>query len=300
MNLSSVVVLVLLGFAGGGIAIINRRNRMEFLDPETLVLSLNDDFPERVLPLEGAVNFRDLGGYRTSDGRRIRTGLIYRSAGLHRLTESDHAHLHQIGLKLVCDLRSAEEVALEPDRLPQNSAPEYLHLPLNSDDQREQRERLIALLFNRRTLAPMMADYYVRVMIEANAHVYGTILNRLANQENLPTVIHCTAGKDRTGIAAALILSVLGVPEETIIVDYSLSNRYYDNYFKYAVRLVHGLRWLGIRPEHLQPLLLANPDNLRAALKHICDRYGSTENYLRQKAGVTDEEIAALHANLLE
>ncbi len=300
MNPGLFIVIVLLAGAGGAIAFINQRNRVEILDPKSLIITLPNDLPTRTLPLEGTVNFRDLGGYTTTDGRHVRTGQIFRSAALHKLTDKDHALLHQLGIKLVCDLRSDEEIAIEPDRLPQDPTPEYLHLPLQFDEERDQRERVRALLFNRRKLAGMMGDFYVRVMLEENPQIYGTIFKRLADPANLPTIIHCTAGKDRTGVASALILSILGVPEETIIADYSLSNRYYDNYFRYGEQVVSRLTWLGIRAEHLQPMFLANPASLRAALQYIREAYGSVENYLHECADVSASDLIALRANLLE
>ncbi len=301
MTLPLIILFLLLGAAVVAFGVVAERNRITYLDPNTLVIPVQDDpLPERILPFEGTVNFRDIGGYPAADGKRVRTGLIYRSAALNRLTENDFALMDKIGLKLVCDLRSQQEVDVEPDNLPKDPAPEYLHLPLDTDNENEQRERFMALVFNRRKLAVLMTTFYVKGMLENNPTVYGTIIKRIANADNLPAVIHCTAGKDRTGVGAALILSLLGVSEDIIVADYSLSNRYYDNYFRYGQRMVQGLRWVGVRPEHLQPLLIANPDNIRAALHHIRDTYGSAENYLRQKAAVTDDEIAALRANLLE
>lgn len=293
---------ILLAGVGAGVAgvagLVRRLNHIDMIDPAALVLPQTDERPAPGLMLDGVINFRDVGGYHTTDGGRVRTGLVYRSGALHNLTESDLNKLHDLKLKLVCDLRSEEERAAEPDKLPPNPAPTYLHLPLAGEDDR--RKRLIAVLFNRRQLATMMREFYVEVIIERNARLYGDMLRRFADPANLPAIIHCTAGKDRTGVGVALLLSLLGVPEDTIIADYSQSNRHYEHFLAFGRRAVEPIAWLRVKAEDLQPLFLADPDNLRAVFVHIHQRYGSTETYLREAAGLDDTTQARLRAVLME
>lgn len=279
-------------------AYINKRNQIERLDPQSLIIRLPDDLPERILTVDGAINFRDIGGYRTADGHRVRTGLIYRSGALGNLSPAGLEQLGNLGIKLVCDLRSKEEQVDAPDKLPQEPAPEYLHLPLLAAENR--RERISALFLNRSKFAAMMPDMYTRVIIDGNAHLYGEILRRLANPDNLPTIIHCTAGKDRTGIAAMLILSLLGVPEDVILADYSLSNLYYNSFVEFGQHAIKSIAWTGVRAEDLQPLFVSNPTTLKTAIDHILLKYGSVENYLRSAAGVNNELQAKIKTNLLE
>lgn len=286
-----------LGLAAG-LVIFRRNNRLVHPTPESLVIRLADDIPDRMVVLEGVVNFRDVGGYKTGDGQRVRRGLVFRSGGLARLTDADVAKLDIIGFKLVCDLRGKDEIAQEPDRLPTNPAPEYLHLPLTVQDDR--RQRLRALVFSPKTVAPMLPEMYTNTMIDGNAKLYGGLLRRLADPANLPTLIHCTAGKDRTGVAVALLLLLLGVPDDVIVADYSLSNLYFDAFFEYGKRIAHSLRWLGVRADDLKPLFMANPETLRIAIAHIRSKYGSVEAYLRDAAGLDDNIIKTLRVNLLE
>jgi protein-tyrosine phosphatase len=274
-----------------------RRKPLVYPAPETLIVRLPDDPPDRILSLEGAVNFRDLGGYKTADGRRLRRGLVYRSGSLGRLTDSDIVQMGEIGVKLVCDLRSIEELTDEPDRLSWQPAPAYAHLPLTVEDER--RSRLRALLFDPASVPAMLPDMYTRIMLDNNANLFGDLLRRLTDPANLPTVIHCTAGKDRTGIAAALLLACLNVPDDVIAADYSLSNLYFQTFMAYGMRALHRLRWL-IRAENLQPLFVADPVNIQTALDHVRRKYGSVESYLRHAAGLSESELAALRANLLE
>lgn len=251
---------------------------------------------ERVLPFEGTYNFRDLGGYPTRDGQRVRWGQVYRAGRLSALTSRDWAYLTELEVKIACDLRSEEEVEAAPDHLPETV--EYVHLPLK--DTTSTADRLFALLFNPRRLQTMMPEAYTRIMIDRNAHIFGYILNRLADDANLPAVIHCTAGKDRTGVASALLLMLLGVPDEIIIADYTLSNRYYDDFIRVTETLIARLNFLNISINDLYPLLTAQAETMQITLQHIRDRYGTVETYLTNHAGVSTDTIERLREHLLE
>ncbi|MBI1277746.1 MAG: hypothetical protein GC179_06425 [Anaerolineaceae bacterium] len=291
------VTLGAIGTVVGIGTLINRRNQVTRVDPQSLIIRLPDDLPGRIIEVEGVANFRDLGGYHTADGQLVRTGLVYRSGALGEITEAGLAKLQELGIKLVCDLRSDEEQTAAPDKLPQNPRPTYVHLPLLAADNR--RERFMALLFNRSRFNTMMPEMYSRVIIDNNAHLYGDILRRLANADNLPTLIHCTAGKDRTGVAAMLILALLGVPEDVIIADYSLSNLYYDKFLKFGEQAISSIAWMGVTAEDIQPLFVSHPDTLKSALAHIHRKYGSVDNYLRSAAGVNNEIQQKIKMNLL-
>lgn len=253
---------------------------------------------ERVLPLEGAVNFRDLGGYVTTDGKRVRWGRVYRAGGLATLTDADTALLNQIGLRLICDLRTEEEATQEPDIIPDGMT--YQHMPIKNETRTSSFKRAWAVLtINDNSMRGFMQDAYTRVTIDENAALVGSILRELADESNLPMVIHCSAGKDRTGIISAILLSVLGVPDETIIADYSLSNYYFDNFRQFAERNIGHMQRFGITGERLYPLLIADVDTLKLALAHIRERYGSIEDYLLTAAGLDASVLAALRKNLL-
>ena len=182
--------------------IVRRNSRPVYADPASLVIRLPDDEADRILQIEGVANFRDVGGYKTADGKRVRRGLVYRSGSLAQLTDAGLEKLGALGIKLVCDLRGADELEDGPDRLPTSPAPEYVHMPLSVQDDR--RQRLRAVFFNPNAVAPMMPEMYTGTMIDGNARLYGDVLRRMADPAHLPTLIHCTAGKDRTGVAIAL------------------------------------------------------------------------------------------------
>lgn len=251
--------------------------------------------PRRVISLEGGVNFRDIGGYVTQDNRRVRWGRIYRSGSLAQLTPHDLEIINQLGIRLICDLRSHQEFRAAPETF--SDAP-YEHLPIEAEDSTI--DRLYALLFDRRRLTDLLVRAYTKLMIDKNAHVFGLIFQRLADPEYLPALIRCTAGKDRTGIVIAFLLLSLGVSEETVLADYSLSNLYYENFKAFARQALGPLGIFGFSDESLRPLLVADPEILRQTFVYVRSNYGSIETYLRDKAGVSAQTLAALRDNLLE
>lgn len=252
---------------------------------------------ERILPLEGAVNFRDLGGYPTESGKRIKWGKIFRSSNLSALTDSDLNFITHLGIKLVCDLRAPQEITKRPDRLPVTNPPEWVNLPVHDDP--NPFFNIIKVIANVDKVENLLLNGYADMIIDANPSVFGRIFSRLADHENLPALVHCTAGKDRAGTTAALLLLVLGVPDEIVIADYSLSNAYFEYFRTVMSEQTAPLRRIGITVDDLQPIIVANPNTLRGTIEHIRNKYGSVEAYLKV-AGVTDEMLEQLRINLLE
>lgn len=273
-----------------------RARKVSYPTPESYVVDpkLAED---RVIRLEGGINFRDLGGYTTAEGRTVRRGLIYRTGALTHLSQADWEIVQKLGIKLVCDLRSPEEVAEDPENLPDPNI-QYAHLPLNVEN--ENLKRLRTVLFNPQNIAGMLPESYTRIMIDQNPQVFGEVLRRLSNPDNLPAIVHCTAGKDRTGVTAALLLSLLGVPEEVIAADYTLSNYDFRHYHAYAAKALEPVAWLRVTADDLFPLLVANPETIKTLFVHIRTRYGSVEAYLRDYAGVDDVAMTRLRDNFLK
>lgn len=249
----------------------------------------------RFVPLEGGVNFRDLGGYTTNDGRRLRWGRVYRTGTLAKLTPHDIEVVAQLGIKLVCDLRTADEVSAAPEPL---DGVDNFHMSIEEENATP--ARLRALLFDRKRLPDLMLKFYTEVAIDKNAAIFGNVFQRLADPANLPMLIRCTAGKDRTGITVALLLLGLGVAEETVIADYSLSNLYFEDFQAFAQQAIKPLRVVGISVRDLQPLLVADPNTLRRTIAYVRNEYGSVEAYLRDKASVDAATLERVRDNLLE
>ena len=251
----------------------------------------------RAVPLQKVVNFRDIGGYRTKDGRTVRWGLVFRSGDLSRLDGRDESRLQQLGVRSICDLRSEEEMSRHPDRLPPGMR--YWPLSVANMTGRARWRALHATLFRRDLLHELMLEGYTRVMVDENAAAVGRIFRLLAEPQNLPLLVHCAAGKDRTGVVIALLLHTLGVPDEVIMADYTRSNLYYRQ-FKAALEPdIKRLRPLGITADELHAVLIVRPSMLQATFAHIHREYGSVPAYLREAAGVDDGVITAVRQNLL-
>lgn len=249
------------------------------------------------LALTAVPNARDIGGYQTADGRVVRKGLFFRSGALGGATDEDLDQLAAYGLRQIFDLRSDREVAEKPDRVPKTA--EYHHLPIQAED--PARGKVGKLLFQRSMLSQMMMEGYVTT-IEERAERFGQILARLAEPDTLPALVHCTAGKDRAGMTAALLLGLLGVPRETIVADYAQSNRAFD--FLYAdfkgSSTAARLKRIGIPFDDLSGLLVADPAWIESMLDYIEARYETIERYLIERAGLTRVQIEKIRENLLE
>lgn len=256
---------------------------------------------ERRLPLEGMDNFRDLGGYRTSDGRTTRWGRVYRSGQLSELTDGDVAYLSELGVNLVCDFRSREERERQPDRLPSDDPPDVLHAEISTPgvDPTELQSRILTgdlddidlgefLVVGNRAFATQFADRYRRMF------------DLLLEEENLPAVVHCTAGKDRAGLASALILLAVGVPEETVMKDFLLTNELTREKVQRGLAFVWVMSLFRSNPVEVEKLMGVEPRYLRAGLDAMRDQDGSIEGYLQNTLGLTEDRRARLRRLLLE
>jgi protein-tyrosine phosphatase len=249
--------------------------------------------PARRISMDGASNFRDLGGYETGDGRRVRWRRVFRSGALDRLTDDDLVTLSALGLRTICDLRHDDERTRNPTRLPAENAPEAVHLPI--------RTRANAVLHaaiagardaaGAQAVADALAASY-RCYVRDHADAYRGLLQRLADPTCHPLMFHCSAGKDRTGFGAALLLMTLGVPEETVFEDYRLTNTYWTE---------GRQRVSGDMPEAVRDAVIAaNDAYLRAAIETLHEVHDSLDAYLRGPLGLSNEDVARLRDLLLE
>ena len=273
------------------------------LDPDTryyfkLVLSGEPSIviSERRVALEGSVNFRDLGGYETADGRRLRWGQVFRSDNLGRLTGRDVNYIQKMGIRMVCDFRTPAEVKKLPDLLPTGADCASLHLPIKHGeyDPANTFERIKNGDIEWMTEAYMIKGYIKNV--EDFAPIWSTFFNSLADRSNRPLVFHCTGGKDRAGVCAALVLLLLGVPEETVIQDHGLSNIYIAAVLE---KIYDQIRSQGIEPDKVAPYFTAPESAIVDLLAHIRRVYGSASSFLKIKAGVDERVLNRIKADLL-
>jgi protein-tyrosine phosphatase len=241
----------------------------------------------RTLVFEGCVNFRDLGGYRTRDGREIGWRRLFRADGLNRLTATDRALLGELGLATVIDLRTVDE-AEQRGRFPVDEVPvRYLDLPLT--DVLPSPEELPEW-----GEASYVASRYGR-MVEEGGSVLTRAIEVLAAAGSLPAVVHCSAGKDRTGVLSALLLAFLDVPDETIVEDYALSAAAMDLLLE---RLKAEYPDSVEEVEKFAPAILhVVPETMEEFLQSVRALYGSYEG-LAAALGVT-ESVTRLREQLL-
>jgi len=254
----------------------------------------------RVVSMSGGRNFRDLGGYETADGKRVKWGRIYRSGALSALTGSDYRHFDALGIKVVVDLRSTRERQVEPFR---NSGlrPVLIRSWEYETDGREIARRLIDLGGDVPGIREAIFDIY-RDLIWRFAERYREIFTHLV-AEDTPLIFNCAAGKDRTGIAAALILTALGVRQSAVLEDYSLTERLLDFTALMADGNSHatGFSMLHKLPDPARSLLQrSDPAYLEAAFQAIDDRAGSMERFFSNYLGLDESGIAKLRNHLLE
>lgn len=233
--------------------------------------------PPRVLPLEGGLNLRDMGGYSTADGRRVKYRMLYRSGMMSMLTEADERHLAGLGILTVCDLRSPSERSHTPNRWCEPAGVHYW-----SRDYGETTGVLAEMLRGSSPTTDLMHQGMIELYRELpidHAPSYRFMFERLL-AGYAPLLFNCSAGKDRTGVGAALILGALGVGRDEIFEDYLLTNRYFD-----PERLIgrfgeHGERFRKIGAEVVRPLMVAHADYLAAMFDSFERDHGGFDAYL--------------------
>jgi protein-tyrosine phosphatase len=241
---------------------------------------------ERLIELEGCFNFRDLGGYPTGDGRRLRWRRLFRSDALHHLTPRDVSRLSgELGIRHVVDLRSTGELRAEGRGLLEGEAAAFHHLPLFDGALPEE---------SRRAEAQTLADRYF-LMAEFAKGPIARVVATLAASDG-PAVYHCAAGKDRTGVISAILLSLLGVRDEVIVADYAATRENLDAIIE---RLLSAPGYQAMLDALPADTLHAEPGTMSSLLARVRERYGSMEGYALE-IGVERAAIARLREALLE
>jgi protein-tyrosine phosphatase len=253
---------------------------------------------ERLVPLQGGLNFRDLGGYRTADGRRVRRGKLFRSGSLSKFTDEDCAYVAGLGLKTLIDLRTTDERTREPN-LWVEAAP-LTYWTRDYDMSFGELRRVMELdLHNPEHARKAMTALYEQLPFE-QAPAYRELFQRIADGE-IPMVFHCAAGKDRAGTAAALILSALGVPRETVMADYLLSDHLVERRREAHERAGGSLNPIAqLPPDVVRAILGADASYLEAGFAAIEARHGSLTGYLADELGVAEPMLAEIRGRLVE
>ena len=267
-----------------------------------------DDKDKRHVSLEDQSNFRDIGGYQTSDGRRVKWGEVYRSGELHKLSDADVEKLDALGIRAVANFLTEREIKSRgQDRLPEGVR--EVSLPMEAGNLGD----LAAVVNEARgtgdfSRVPVELNPEIhRILIDQGREYYAKLLREIADPSNRPMIYHCSHGVHRTGTATAILLSALGVPWETVREDYLLSNTYRK---KEVDRRVGELReraseTLLVEPEevdmtNIKAFYILQAEYIDASLDEAVKRYGSMDKYIRKGLGITDKELANLRNQLLE
>ncbi|QTD39937.1 tyrosine-protein phosphatase [Sporosarcina sp. Te-1] len=252
---------------------------------------------------EKLANFRDIGGYRTTDGSRMKTGVLFRSGALSKLTENDIKKFEQLNIKLICDLRTEGEYQSKPAKIQANDTLHIVNVPLQQyETQDGDRRKILGFLFGKQgeeQFDRFIRDYYRRIIFERTSYV-NDILRLLASPENLPAVIHCSAGKDRTGIISAIIQLLVGVPYEKVEENYLLTNQFYAKRLEKLSRLMGWLSLFRVTPERVKYIMEAKPEYLHHIYSEITREYGSVEDYLHKACQIDTTIVEGLKEQLLE
>lgn len=257
---------------------------------------------EVVHPFRRLSNFRDVGGLKTADGRTFRAGVLFRSDELSRLNTRDLLKLEGLGIQLICDLRSPSESQKRRPRLRDESM-RVVNVPIHEQGpQGGSRRKLLGFLLGRTggdRFRGFSRDYYHHIAFEQTDRICQ-VITLLSKEQNLPALIHCTAGKDRTGFLAALIQLLVGVPYEVVMEDYLRTNDYLGPRLEKFIRVMRIVTLSQVSQERMRLILMAHPEFLNEVHETIVKRYGGVETYLREACAIAHDTLQKLKDQLLE
>lgn len=244
------------------------------------------------LGLVGGENFRDFGGYKTQDGKLVKTAMLFRSNQLNLLTAEDYQRVNQLGIRLVVDFRAASERADAPTLWQGKKIPHFLPLAMPPTGKlkpvQDEIGRLVETNGSIDELNKLAVALYRELPFE-HAGKFSQLLEEVANSVNLPVLIHCAAGKDRTGLGAALILSVLDVPRDLIYMDYEMTNQFPLGQYADLPKTDANQLSLGVERAWLE-----------GSFNAIEEKHGSVTNYLEKVLNIDAETRDRIKKNLLQ
>jgi protein-tyrosine phosphatase len=247
--------------------------------------------------LEGTHNTRDLGGYVTQDGRKVRGNFLYRSDKLSNLTSKDILELQKLGIKRIIDFRSENEKTRDPNIIPEGF--EYVEMPIEADKKIKQE------IYD--VLSGKIDKNIKEFLMEANrqfiyeySETFKLFLLEIINNP-VPTLYHCTAGKDRTGFATLLIYTILGIDRKTIIEDYLKTNEFIaDSIEKVKYEVAKSMKISNKEVDRIMPLLKVDIDYINSAINEADKKYGSIFTFINDKLEIKSMERDLLKGILLE
>lgn len=233
---------------------------------------------DRLVPLEGAFNVRDLGGYKTRQGTTVKWGMVYRAGDLHELTQNDIRIMEERNLRTIIDFRIDDEKIKSPDA-DFATVVKRVELPINAGNMIDIKK------FPANVAGQEIMKELNRVIVRYGTEAYTAFFRALSDRQAAPILFHCSAGKDRTGLGAALFLAALGVERKDIIEDYMLSAEYLRGKYDQLIE----------EDPYLAPMMTVESGYIEAALDMVETRFGGMELYLKETLGADLELLKNIY-----
>ncbi|MEJ8545995.1 tyrosine-protein phosphatase [Brevibacillus borstelensis] len=251
---------------------------------------------------DGLYNFRDVGGFKTADGNVMKTGVLFRSADLSRLSRKDIETFRQLGIKSIIDLRTPREQNSKSSRITPQHGIQVIDVSLHDSSQQFTHLEFFKFLVSQAStidFEQIMKDMYQNMAFNSHAQL-NQIITHLSEQRNVPALIHCTGGKDRTGFISAVIQLLVGVPYENVLEDYLFSNDLIAPRMKKIQTFIRWMSLFQVSPDRLKPMLEVRREYLEEVCLGILDRYGDMKTYLCQACSIEPDRLVKLKQLLLE
>jgi protein-tyrosine phosphatase len=264
----------------------------DFKDEHNLIFCDETQLSKRLIQLENSINIRDIGGYTGYQGGKIKWRKVIRSEELAHLSDKDVEFFHDLKLKHVFDFRNESKARRQVDRLP-GFTQYHLHPIFETLG-----DKTAGIDFTK----PGAVDSFMRNVYheqtENKAQRFADVLKYLTIPSETPLLYHCTNGKDRTGFMTYLLLGILGVNDETILSDYTLTNLTFDESYQLLGNIMS--EELGVDNHHLWEFYGVKPDWLKISMDYINGNYGHVEAYLLDQTDMTQTDFEKIRDNLLE
>ncbi|KPD10078.1 hypothetical protein AM501_00755 [Aneurinibacillus migulanus] len=257
---------------------------------------------ESLYEFDGLYNFRDIGGYKTLNGRTMKTGILFRSDELSRLSQKDLEKINLLNIKSICDLRTLHEQKSKPSRIKTEQGIKLINVSIQDKSQEFTHLEFFRFLVSKAStidFRKIMKDMYYNMAFVSHVQI-NKVITLLSEQNNVPALIHCTSGKDRTGFISAVIQLFVGVPYQTVLNDYLLSNDLIAPRMKKVERFIRWMSLFQVSPDRIKPMLEVRHEYLDEIYNEIKGKYGSIEDYLCQACDVEQRNLQNLKYLLLE
>ena len=269
----------------------NGRILYNFKDENNLIFCEETQLGKRLIQLENSINIRDIGGYTGINGRKIKWRKVIRSEELAHLSDKDVDYFAALRLKHVFDFRNKSKSQRQADRLPKTAQYHLLPIFTSADMGLDHKD------FTQPGVVDEFMRHIYKIQTEDRAQCFAEVLKYLTEPSEFPILYHCTNGKDRTGFMTYLILSILGVPEDVIMSDYTLTNLTFDESYNLLGNIMS--EELGIENYHLWEFYGVKPDWLRISMDYVNSNFGNVETYLMEKTDLREKDFKKIQDNLL-